>query len=285
MDELQGYNVTEGDWNNRLCKWFALLILCAILFLSIMMVFTSGCVTLTKKYAFGITPTPTPTIAPITTPEPNETPILEPTPVPTTTLTKEQEALWMLQTNGYFENDWHNWYREDVSGKQDMIIRATVYDHRFMKSYHWRDFSWGSRATRKETAYKDNKFLFVFIRMESIGTSEKTWGFGRDNWVVQVNDTIIAPDDETNPVWIIKELENTWTRDHLEMPGPYSYKRVQEAGSGVMTAEQLEWLKNDWPWDGYMVFQVPDSTTEEDVKVIGRFDNVGGTAYWQLTKG
>jgi len=240
---------------------------------------------LTKKYALGITPAPSPTPAPIETPQPNETAAPEETPVPTRTQTEEEKLLWMLQTNGYYENSWHQWYREDVSGKQDMIIRATVYDHRFMSSYHWRDFSWGSRATRKETAYKDHKFLFVFIRMESIGTSDQTWGFGRDNWVLDVNGTIIAPDDETNPTWIIKELENTWTRDHLEMPGPYSYKRVQEAGSGVMTAEQLEWLENGWPWDGYMVFQVPMNTTEQDVKVIGRFDNVGGNVYWQLTKG
>lgn len=281
MDELQGYTVTEGDWNVRLAKWFALLILSAILFLVIMMVLTSGCVTLTKK-AIGITPEPTPTPTPIetATPEPTEEPTKN--PVPTITQTEEQKMLWMLQTNGYYENDWHRWYREDVSGKQDMIIRATVYDHRFMTVYHWRDFSWGSRATRRETAHPGYKFLFVFIRMESIGTSDQTWGFGRDNWMLDVNGTVIPPDEEVDPTWIIRELEDSWTRDHLEMPGPYGYKRTQEAGTGIMTAQQLEWLSNGWPWDGYLIFQVPIDATEKDIKVLGRFDNVGGNVYWQL---
>lgn len=268
------------DHTRYVIDLYGIIIGLSILMLIALFVITGGCITYTKTNVLGITPVPTPTPpAPVPTPTP-PTPVPTPTPIPT--LSKEQERAFMMQTHGYYINEWHQWYREDVSGKKDMIIRAVIYNYTFMPSFHWLDFSWGSRATQKETSYPGNKFLFVFVRMESIGTSETTYGFGPDHFMVQINQTIYAPDDTQDPTRKIRELEDKWTRDHVETPPPYGYKQVQEAGSGIISAEYLEWLKNGEPWDGYLIYQIPADTKPEDIRVLGRFDNVGGSAWWQL---
>jgi hypothetical protein len=226
-------------------------------------------------------PEPQPAVIPTPTQEPlvNVTESLTPTPEPTPTVSLEMQT---KLRGGYLINEWHQWYREDVSGQQDMIIRATVYDYRIMPYYRWLDFSWGSRATRKETSYPGNVFLFVFVRTENIGTSDLVYGFGKDHFVVQVNQTTYAPNDETDPSRKIKELENLWTRDHVETPPPYGYKQVQELGTGIISAEYLEWLQTGQPWDGYIIYEIPADTKPEDIKVLGRFDNLGGNVWWQL---
>ena len=270
-----------SDIDNDTLKVLAIFLMLGFLVFVVLFAFTmsAGCITKSKelaKKAMEGTPTPTePVVIATETPFPTNTN----TPIPTPTFDKEK---WMIENGGYHLNSWHQWYRENVAGQQDMIIRATVYNYKLIPSYHWRDFSWGSRATRKETAYPGYKFLFLFVRMESIGTSDTTYGFGPDHWYIQINNTIMVPDDEENPEWKIVELENDWTRDHVETPPPYGYKQVQEAGTGIISAERLEWLKNGEPWDGYLIFQVPADSKIEDFRVIGRFDNVGGDAWWYL---
>ena len=269
----------SSDLDNDTLKVLAIIIMLGLLVFVVLFAFSAGCITKSKELARkALEGTPEPTL-PIVTDTETQAPTQTATPEPTPTFDKER---WMVETGGYHMNSWHQWYREDVSGKQDMIIRATVYNYKFIPSYHWRDYFQGSRATRKVTAYPGDKFLFVFVRMESIGTSDTTYGFGRDHWFVQLNNTIIPPDDENNPEWKIKELENDWTRDHVETPPPYGYKQVQEAGTGIMSAEYLEYLKNGEPWDGYLIFQIPADTQIENIRIIGNFDNVGGSAWWYL---
>lgn len=276
MDELKGI---DEDFNQRTAKIFALLFSVAALFMVLLLLMTTGCVSAGKEIVRGALETPTP--VPTATPEITQPVTESPTPTPEPTPTLDLATRTMLQ-GGFLMNEWHQWYREDVSGQQDMITRATVYDYRFLPYYRWIDFSWGSRATRKETSYPGNKFLFVFVRMENIGTADLMYGMGQDHFVVQVNQTIYSPNDETDPSRKIKELENMWTRDHVETPPPYGYKQVQEQGTGIMSAEYLEWLHTGEPWDGYIIFEVPADTKPEDVKVLGRFDNLGGNVWWQL---
>lgn len=271
----------DDDFNITLQKICALGVLLGILFLVILLVVTAGCVSATKRAVSNAwaEETPIPIVTVEDTPQPEPTTI-EATPEPTKS--KEDIIKEIHFSRGLLTGEWYQWYREDVSGKQDMIIRATVYDYYTMTRYHWRDFSWGSRAKRVETAYPGYMFLFVLIHVESIGTSDKTYGFGPDHFMVQVNNTLISPVDEYSPEWIIVETENWWDRYHIEAPGPYGYKRVQEAGTGIISAEELEWLQNGWDWDGYLIYEIPADTRMEDIKILGRFDNVGGNTYWQL---
>ena len=273
-----------SDIDNDTLKVLAIFIMIGMLVFVVLFAFSAGCMTHVVKPALGITPVPTATKEPIVvateTPFPINTVTTKPTAIPT--YTKEEYIDWMKKNGGLQVGEWYQWYREDVSGKQDMIIRATVYDYHFMNNFHIRDFSWGSRATKLETNYPGYKFLFVLIHVESIGTSDRTYGFGPDHFVVQINNTIIAPKDEYNPEWIIKETEGWWDRYHIEAPKAYGYLWTQEAGSGIITAKQLEWLENGQPWDGYMIFEIPQDVKPEDIKILGRFDNVGGSAWWQL---
>ena len=81
-----------------------------------------------------------------------------------------------------------------------------------------------------------------------------------------------------------------YTFDHVTTPGPYGYKIVQEKGSGIISAQSLEWLMGGRSnaWDGYCIFQIPREDTEgnpvnaTNTKILGNFGNLGGQVWWKL---
>lgn len=294
MDELTGYTPQETDFNQRMVKWFALLILSGILFLTILMALTAGCVSTAKSvYQEAIaTPTPTPT------PEPTPTPNITTTPVPTVT---EDPIAYMLRTNGRHLREWHHWFRADVQGinaqgKKDLSTWVTIYDYKFMTQYRWYSVSWARKFVVKPDD-KADQFLFAFINMYSddrgngLGDDVRQYGMGCDHFYVQLPDNTIIPADWIEyPERRITDFDHMYTYDHTVTPGPYGFKIVQEAGSGVIRAEQLEWLMGGRSnsWDGWCLFQIPRKDTEgnpineTNTKILGNFDNLGGQVWWKL---
>lgn len=271
--------MNEETEHKRILRDIIGIVIClSILFFLALFLITGGCVTAAKNTYHGLTATPIPT----PTPEP---PTPEPTPTPTPEPTIDPIVL-MRSQGGYFLDEWHTWYRENVSGNQDMVTRVTVYNTEFMPFYHWRDFSWGSWASRKVSPEEGKVYLFVFVRMESIGNDVRQYGMPQEHYYVQYKDRLYYAQEQDAPQRIIFELEDHWTRDHVTMPGPYGWKRIQDIGSGFIWAEPLGYLRNGEPWDGYIIFELPSDaqSNTDDIKVIGRFDNLGGQVYWKTTK-
>jgi hypothetical protein len=285
-------NDYEAELNKRTAKWMGLLILSALLFLTILMLITSGCVTGAKNGYASIMATPTP----VPTPEPTEESEEEIIEIPVVTVTEDPET-YMARTNGYHMREWHQWFRSNVQGingegKKDLRTLTTVYAYRFVDSYHWWSISWGRNFVVKPDDRED-RFLFIFVNMYSddINADDvRQYGMGCDHYSVQIDDRLYFYDRVEYPERRIREFDNLYTFDHVETPGPYGYQIVQEPGSGVTSAHSREWLigGRSNAWDGYCSYQIPrednagNPVNETNIKIVGRFDNLGGTAWWKL---
>ena len=275
-------NDYENDLNKRTAKWMGLLIITALLFLTILMLVTSGCVTATKNTYANLMATPTPEPTPVPT-------TIEPTPEPTPTpIVTEDPRLFMLRTGGYHMRDWVHWFRPDVQGingegKKDLSTWVTVYGYKFMPSYHYWSVSWARKFLVKPD-YPGDQFLFVFVNMYSDGDDVRQYGFDYQHFRLQIGDRIYNPDSFEYPERRITELDETWDYAHVETIKPYQYKIIQEKGSGIIRAERQEWLMGGRSnaHDGYIIFQVPYNVTYKDVRVLGDFANLGGNVWWQL---
>lgn len=294
IDELTSYTPQESDFNQRLAKWFGVLILCAILFLTILIMCTSGCVSNAKSIYHDVVDTPTP----VPTPEPDPTPELEVTETPEPVVT-EDPAAYMLRTNGYKMRTYYQWFRPNVQGingegKKDLHTLATVYDYKFMDSYHWYSVSWARRFVVKPDDRAD-QFLFIFANIYSddtgngAGDDVRQYAPNCDNFAVQVGDRVYQADYLEYPERRITEFDDIWDFAHVTYPGPLGYRIVQEAGSGVIMAEMQEWLLGGRSnaHDGYCLFQIPrkdddgNPVNATNVKALGNFGSFG-QVWWQL---
>jgi hypothetical protein len=295
MDELKGSIPQETDFNKRTAEIIGILVMLGILLLVTLILCTSGCVTATKQTYHQIVDTPTPT----PTPEPTEEPEIIEEPQPTVT---EDPIAYMLRTNGYRMRDWHQWFKADVQGingqgTKDLHTLVTVYDYRFLDSYRWWSVSWARRFVVKPDDRLD-QFLFIFVNMYSDDTGDgsgddvRQYGMGCDHFSAQIDGRIYQTDWIEYPDRRITEFDDFYTYDHVQTPGPYGFKIVQERGSGVISAQQLEWLMGGRSnsWDGWCLFQLPRQDTQgnpvnaSNTKILGNFGNLGGQVWWSLDK-
>lgn len=287
MDEFEGYVPEELNFNKRIVELFGLLIMGTILLMVIFVLCTSGCVTATKETYHQIVDTPTPEP---TTPEPTAEPTKEPTPTPIPTIDEKQ---YMLEHNGYELREWVHWFRPDVEGignatgirqnTGDLSTWVTVWGYKFMPSYHYYSVSWARKFLIKPDD-KGDQFLFIYVYSYSDGDDVRQYGIDYNHFAVQIGDRIYYPDTFDSPEQRITEFDDIQNYGRTESIFPYGYRRHQEKGTGIITAEKLEWLMGGRSnaWDGYIQFQVPYNTTAKDVHVIGTFANLAPVSYWQL---
>ena len=215
-------NDYEDELNKRTAKWIGLIILSALLFLTILMLVTSGCVTAAKNTYTNAVSTPTP----VPTPEPTEEPAEEIIEVPIVTVTEDAET-YMARTNGFHMREWHQWFRSNVQGingegKKDLRTLVTVYSYKFMDSYHWWSVSWARKFVVKPDDSKD-QFLFAFVNMYSddiFADDVRQYGMDCTHFSAQVDDRLYWADQFEYPERRITEFDNLYTYDHIETPGP-----------------------------------------------------------------
>lgn len=265
---------TVIDW--LYCILFAALLVMVLMVFLAAFTLTSGCVSIAKN---AIIPTPEPTPAP-TTP-PTGIPTTAPTPIPGPvydwTTCGWQDQCYQLRS-------WHHFWRENVTGYMDLSAHATVYAYKILPKYHYFEPLWGSRSYFLESPQPGNVFLFVFVNVYTDGDDVRTHGWGPTRWNVAIRDQLFYPIDTVYPKNRIQELDNSWDYAHVQSPRPYPYVWIQEAGTGIITAEYQEWIKGGRSnaHDGYLIFEVPYNFNVNETKVTGNFDNVGGQAWWQL---
>lgn len=269
-------------------KIMAELIFVAALLVLVCLMITSGCVT-TGKYVYKTLddlsgtpyPTPTPTAQITKIPDRVTVPaaVVSVVPIPT-----ESKADYMDRTNGRYETDLYKFFRNNASGYQDLLIYTTVYGHKFTPTYHtWSD-SWAQYF--EETPRSGYQYLFVYVvvwvDMEK-GNDARPYGFDKDHWRVQYNGATYEPVRYYEPAWRVKEMETVHNYNNDAYVTPYGYLIRFDNEKGWI-ADPLGWIKGGKSnaWDGYLIYEIPVTARPDDLKVIGRFENLGGWAWWQL---
>ena len=235
-----------------------------------------GVITFDEPAKVNITPNITESIT--------EIPTTEPTPIPTI-----DEKQFMLEHNGYELREWVHWFRADVEGINrsmdtgDLSTWVTVWGYKFMPSYHYYSVSWGRNFLVKPDD-KGDQFLFIYVNSYSDGDNVRQYGIDYNNFALQIGNRIYYPDFFDAPEQRITEFDDIQNYGRTESIFPYGYRRHQEKGTGIITAEKLEWLMGGRSnaWDGYIRYSIPYNVTAQDVHVIGSFANLAPQAYWQL---
>jgi len=259
--------------------------ICVIVLLTLCaLVLSAGCITMTKDAYRDITATPAPTPTP--TPEPTPTPAPTPTPTPEPTLSPEQ---YLAMTGGLNMGEWLSWKRDNVTmgapgtDTKDMSVHVTVYGYRVFGSVNWRSLSWGTNAYFREGAGDGMKWLFVFVHSYSDEGMARMWGIQPDQFTVSINNQLYQNTEDLLPAIRLREFDEIWNLNHVEGIKPYGYLRAYNS-EGMETVEALGFLKagKSNAHDGYIIYKIPAETQPEDIQVIGTFQNLAESHYWQL---
>jgi len=114
------------------------------------------------------------------------------------------------------------------------------------------------------------------------------WIFDETSFRLQVKGKLYENDQSHNPVNVIRELDTKYDYYDTVITRPfgwdirYSGKNPETAG---YVAERRGWLR----WgegnavDGYIMYEIPETTMEEDILLTGSFSRFG-TAYWRFSR-
>lgn len=259
-------------------------------FLVVAMTANSGCVSAAKKIATDAvsTPVPTPTPTPIPTPTPTPVPTVPPTPKAIQTIAPHYVDPFLHGER--WEDQWFKWRRNDVQGYKDLYVGIVVYRHAFMDKYTWWNAATGNYQEQKPAS--GNRYLAVWVHEEMLGDNStydpSMWIFDENAFRVQVKGRLCEPDQSHNPVNRILEFDQKYDYYDTVTAGPFAWD-VRYSGFNPETAgyvaERRGWLR----WgegnavDGYILFEIPKDTMEQDVLVLGSFSRFGN-AYWRIVR-
>lgn len=229
-------------------------------------------------------------------PVPEPVPDLEPDPViiPTVTISQsteyvEPEVIKLYRTGGHYLDEFYSWQRLNVSGQKNMRVRVSVYGYRFLQKLTEYWDSWGRYF--EVPADPGKQYLIIYVNMTMVGTDQswdpRMWGMEQDHFTIQNasgTDTY-GPDPDFYPCTQVRELEHVWDSQHVAAIQSYGYFVYNDYNS-PKSCESLGYLRMGASnaWDGFIVYQVPDTWGPEDVYILGRFDGFG-SAYWVLKEG
>lgn len=261
-----------------------------ILLLAALVLFGIAWAIVTPDQVIGPDTTPAPVAVPAEIPTVQATPTPEPTPDINQTLYAAQEYQdWKYRNKFFNMTEWLTWRRDDVAGLKDMKVNTTIYGYRFESNFQEHSVSWGTGSWFTHVPRDGMKYLFVYACQYMEGSDPtwdpRMWGMGPDHFTVQVGDQLYSPLlNEVNPSEPIKELENTWDIGHRQTIAPYGYDDVSHTFRGTSKRNDASYLRmgRSNKWDGWILYEVPKDTRPEDVIILGRFDHLGGNAFWNL---
>jgi hypothetical protein len=257
-----------------------------------LMVSTSGCVTSAKEVYKGLTATPVPTTTP-PTPEPTPIPTVPPTPAAIETLAAHYVDPFAHGER--WEDQWFEWERKDVQGingegTKDLLVGVVCYRHAFLDYYTWWNAALGNYMVQKPG--EGNRYFVAWVHEEMLGNDSSydpsMWIFDEEAFRLQVRDTLYSPDLTHNPVNRIRELDRQYDFYDTTIAGPFAWK-VRYSGYNPETAgyiaERIGWLRlgRGNAVDGYILFEIPKDTMEDEIALLGSFSRFG-SAYWKFTR-
>jgi hypothetical protein len=266
------------------------LMVTVMLTLIMLLVLNTGCVTAAKNVGREImkTPVPTPTPTPIPT-------TLPPTPRPTPEAVKTiaPYPVDLFAPGQRWEGQWFQWWRKDVQGingegKKDLNVGVIVYRHAFLDYYTWYNNAMGNYYVQKPTP--GHRYFAVWVHEEMIGNTTEfdpsMWIFDQDSFYLQVKDKIIPPDKIYYPENRILEFDRMYDYYDTVRAPPFGYQILYTGNhpeTGGYVAYRLGWLRmgEGNAADGYILYEIPEKTMEEDISLIGSFASFG-TAWWRF---
>jgi hypothetical protein len=198
----------------------------------------------------------------------------------------------MYRTGGKYLGQEFEIIRQNVSGLKNMDVQIKVYDYKFMPNY--RDTladSWGTLSYWPRVPDVGQKYLFVFVHQEMIGTNQnndpRMWGFDSSHFAVQYRGQLIQEDPTRYKCVAIKELENTYPLGDSSRISDYGKIRVVSMDNPLSGTDcaNLGFLRMGASnaWDGFILYQVPKEAIEKDIVITGGFGDFG-KIYWYLHK-
>ena len=184
----------------------------------------------------------------------------------------------------------YSFIRYDALGKQDMKITTIVYDYRFFDKLHW--FNPAQYKYQEQLPTEGFKWCFVMVYVymdDIIGDDTRFWMFNRSYFAVFDEESRYLSTPREYPYQLrYKELEETPTFDNTGYVQAFKQKRMYSDSSsysdsaGEYSDEQF-YLRGGKSnnIDGYLLFEIPENTTEENLVVLGNFDSFG-FASWRF---
>lgn len=275
----------EFNWDSSSKFFIIALILSALV---VAMTIDSGCITYAKKIGKDVLATPTPTPTPLPTP----TPTPRPTPVPTPKAIETLAAHYVdpFMEGERWENQWFKWTRLDVQGNKDLSIGIVAYRHAWLEYYTWWNAALGNYQVQQPA--EGNRYFVVWVHEEMLGDNSSydpsMWIFDETSFRLQANGVVYSPDETHNPVNRIRELDTKYDLYNTVTAGPFGWDlrySGNNPGTAGYIAERRGWLR----WgkgnavDGYILFEVPESSMENEIYLMGGFSTFG-SAYWRFTR-
>jgi hypothetical protein len=234
-------------------------------------------------------------VTPVSTQNTSYVIVETPTPLPTPTV-KPTVSVEPVSTFHYidpfdagerWEGQWFKWQWPNASGRETANRGIIIYGHSYYDSLTYWDAAWGNYQPL--TAPAGQRFLAVYMHEEEFGPdSPDIWGYDYTYfklWYYQgLNDEYTG----YNKIYRIVELEDRkndyYNIDRLRPFGMVrTYHKGREfAATGGYTIEKYIDLRKGQgnSWDGYILFTVPKTVNDNDIRIVGNFANKN--VYWRF---
>lgn len=178
----------------------------------------------------------------------------------------------------------YSFIRYNALGNQDMKVTTIVYDYKFFDKLHW--FNPAQYKYQEQLPTEGFKWCFVMIYVymdNEIGDDTRFWMFNRSFFAVFDEESRYLSTHRDYPFQIrYKELENTPTFDGTMNVQAFKQQRLYSdntdySDSAGEYSDEMFYLRGGKSnnIDGYLLFEIPENATEENLVVLGNFDSFG----------
>lgn len=188
-------------------------------------------------------------------------------------------------------------YRQNTSGYKDLMVKYEVYDYKILPTgYEWRSEELQRYFYNLAPVGYDYLIIFVRAELDEAVDDNTMHLFGSSNFKIQVNGNVISEDEVYQKNIRIKELEDTYNKNHDYGIRPYGYDwayvpvgtEISEASidngviankNGGIVAYPRFYLKSGYSnaEDGYIIYAIPED--RNDILVLGNFASFGNAAW------
>lgn len=214
-----------------------------------------------------------------------------PTPKPTAIVEPDSKYFYVdpYSAGERFEGQWFLWTWLNVSGYKAANRGIVVYGH----SYHNRFTQWNGATGNFQllVPQKGYRFLAVYIHEEDFGPDDSAhWGYDETYFFLQYNGTLHGNFTGYSQNLSITELEyEKWDYYRISTIKPFGIYRVYRGFSAAATGGYVVRYNYELrtgqgnSWDGYILYEVPVSITDNDIYIVGNFAGKG--INWRFDSG
>jgi len=205
------------------------------------------------------------------------------TPIPTITVEPSSKYKYVnpYESGERWIGQWFRWVWLNTSGYQSTSRGIVVYGHNYYNRLtQWND---GLGNYQNLNATKGYRFLAVYVHQEDFGPDDTgMWGYDSSYFKLQYNQKLHPEFIGYNKTLRIVEIEDSVNNYYnIERVLPFGIKRIF---AGYRNSElggyYMETLWSVTPgrgnsWDGYILYEVPISITDDDIRIVGNFAERG----------